>query len=56
MKQYKAIVNKLTGNEFDMDIPQQTMTQQQYQQQMAQQDVNMSVPQQKVRNDTLFMY
>ena len=46
LRQYKAIVNKLTGNEFDFDVPQQQ------QQQFIQ-------PQQQlhpVRNDSLFLY
>lgn len=48
LKQYKAIVNKLTGNEFDMDVPQQhaqSIPQQQFQQQ-----------QQQTHNDSLFLY
>ena len=49
LKQYKAIVNKLTGNEFDFDIPQQQQQQQQ-QQQYANVNSNSN------RNDSLFLY
>ena len=46
LKQYKAIVNKLTGNEFDFDIPQQQQAQPAYQQ----------PPNTSARNDSLFLY
>lgn len=57
LKQYKAIVNKLTGNEFDFDVPQQSS--QQASQQQYVQDVGRSAWQssnQPVRNDSLFLY
>lgn len=47
LKQYKAIVNKLTGNEFDFDVPSNNVNQQQ------QQYVQSNQP---VRNDSLFLY
>lgn len=49
LKQYKAIVNKLTGNEFDFDVPQQQVSQQQVSPQYIQSN-------QPVRNDSLFLY
>ena len=44
LKQYKAIVNKLTGNEFDFDAQNTPQPQQQPQ------------PVQSQRNDSLFLY
>ena len=51
LKQYKAIVNKLTGNEFDFDIPQQQQAQVSPQQAAYQQ-----LPSTSTRNDSLFLY
>ena len=48
LKQYKAIVNKLTGNEFDFDIPQTQVAQSQPSYQQLQ-----NTP---ARNDSLFLY
>ena len=47
LKQYKAIVNKLTGNEFDIDVPKQDVGRPAWQK-----------PQQLTSslNDTLFLY
>lgn len=51
LKQYKAIVNKLTGNEFDFDIPNQQQAQVSPQQPAYQQLQNTPA-----RNDSLFLY
>ena len=48
LRQYKAIVNKLTGNEFDFDVPNESRQQQQQQYVQA--------PTSNVRNDSLFLY
>lgn len=50
LKHYKAIVNKLTGNEFDLDTSNSVNSQYSTQSQFI------SQPQSKVRNDSLFLY
>lgn len=49
LKQYKNIVTRLTGGEYDVDVPQQLQPQQQQQQQQPQY-------QQRAINDSLFMF
>ena len=50
LKQYKNIVTRLTGGEYDVDVPQQLQPQQQQQQQQQPQY------QQRAVNDSLFMF
>lgn len=49
LKQYKNIVTRLTGGEYDVDVPQQLPQVQQQPQQLQQQ-------QQRTINDSLFMF
>ena len=56
LKQYKQIVNKITGNEYDAYIPEQIQQQPQPQPMQQQQPMQQPQYQQPMRNDSLFMF